>query len=272
MSVRGLGLVFVGYGLLVMPACIFGNGGSDTDTPEGTDVDGTDVDGTDGEGSDVTGNEPPRILDYSVDTFTATDDEQLRFTAVVTDPDGIDDVIGGTMKSPDGASYGAFQTSAAEGSYQFSLTWNDINTVDTIYLDDSDERTFVAEFFDASGATVSDEITVTLECAGFNEGTCGDNGQCSQMDRRQNCGECGNDCADLAPSISPADGYVNAPVYCFANGEQCGIRFGISGGTGLSCSDVCGSWTCTEALDFRTPIGCGETSSGDILCRCARSN
>ena len=92
MSVRGLGLVFVGYGLLVMPACIFGNGGSDTDTPEGTDVDGTDVDGTDGEGSDVTGNEPPRILDYSVDTFTATDDEQLRFTAVVTDPDGIDDV------------------------------------------------------------------------------------------------------------------------------------------------------------------------------------
>lgn len=42
----------------------------------------------------------------------------MTFSVVLTDPDGIDDLIGGTLKDPDsGSSYGAFVTEAGEGAY-----------------------------------------------------------------------------------------------------------------------------------------------------------
>jgi hypothetical protein len=47
--------------------------------------------------------------------------ESITFTAVLTDPDGIDDLIGGSLTNADGSiQYGAFVTSGQEGSY--SLT------------------------------------------------------------------------------------------------------------------------------------------------------
>ena len=44
--------------------------------------------------------------------------QTVVFTAVVTDPDGIEDLIGGTLEDPTtGGTYGAIATSASEGSY-----------------------------------------------------------------------------------------------------------------------------------------------------------
>jgi hypothetical protein len=55
--------------------------------------------------------------------MTMTSSDRLAVSAVVTDPDGIDDLIGGTLTTTDGAStFGAFATDASEGAYSISLT------------------------------------------------------------------------------------------------------------------------------------------------------
>ncbi|MEZ4460728.1 MAG: hypothetical protein R3E66_13565 [bacterium] len=75
----------------------------------------------------------PRIIDLSINTTTATPSTtRLTISAIVTDPDGTGDLIGGTLKSPGGATYGAFQSSAAEGSYQLMVTWSQLNAVQPI--------------------------------------------------------------------------------------------------------------------------------------------
>jgi hypothetical protein len=61
------------------------------------------------------------LLATNTDTLTQSDRESLTFSVVVTDPDGIDDIIGGTLEDPDGGTYGAFISSAEEGSYTISL-------------------------------------------------------------------------------------------------------------------------------------------------------
>src|SRR5262245_32614596 len=71
----------------------------------------------------------PRILSLSSNLQIMHPADTLIVTAVVTDPDGIDDVIGGQLRDASGATYGAFQTSAAEGAYGMSLTWAALNAV-----------------------------------------------------------------------------------------------------------------------------------------------
>ncbi len=139
----------------------------------------------------------PRIIDFSTNVTTITPNDIARFSAIVTDPDGIDDLIGGTLKSPSGATFGSFQTAAAEGSYQLEVTWNDINTVQPIVFDRSVERTFIAEFFDQAGNRVQREVTLTLACANAaTESACAA-GQCVDTSTsNEHCGSCGNSLAD----------------------------------------------------------------------------
>ena len=55
----------------------------------------------------------PRILMINTNTKTIDERAMLVITAVVTDPDGVDDLIGGALTAPEGeATYGAFATSA----------------------------------------------------------------------------------------------------------------------------------------------------------------
>ncbi len=74
----------------------------------------------------------PVFLDFSASTSTLTDKNEVTFVAVLTDPDGIDDLIGGSLQHPGGGSYGAFQTSAAEGSYQIIIDWDDVNSAEEL--------------------------------------------------------------------------------------------------------------------------------------------
>jgi hypothetical protein len=161
---------------------------------------GANTDGSDefSETEERSDDSAPVFLDFSVNTSTATDIDQITFTAVLTDPDGIEDLIGGTLKSPRGLSCGAFQTSAAKGAYELSLNWSDLNTVEVIELDLTNKRTVVAEFFDASGNTSSREIDVSLECEEDEETACGD-GLCVPLTTVDNWSACGHDGNDDLP-------------------------------------------------------------------------
>jgi len=134
-------------------------------------------------------------LDGGADTPSVT------FTAVVTDPDGVDDVIGGSLLDQSGAPYGAFATSGQEGAYEMTLTWEQINTVSAIDFDPGPgaSRTFTAEFFDASGKKATRSISLSLTCDGSSacDGDCGlarCTTACVWLGSDQDCGACGNDC------------------------------------------------------------------------------
>jgi hypothetical protein len=119
----------------------------------------------------------PTFLSLGTNVTAVLEGESITFSAVLTDPQGIDDLIGGTLKDPGGATYGAFATSGQEGSYGITLSWDQINQVAPITFDagSSQQREFVAEFFDAAGNVATKSVLVTLACGpglGACHGTC----------------------------------------------------------------------------------------------------
>lgn len=128
----------------------------------------------------------PRILTLSANTTTFTPSTTIVISAVVTDPDGIDDVIGGVLLDPvNNASYGAFQTSAAEGAYELRLAWDDVNTTRSIDFATSATRSLRARFFDQAGHETLQDLVVTLTC----EGPSACAGACQKV-------RCGTTCID----------------------------------------------------------------------------
>ncbi|HEY3806262.1 MAG TPA: hypothetical protein VGL61_26845 [Kofleriaceae bacterium] len=143
--------------------------------PHGTD------DGSGSAGS-ASSSSSPRFLSFGTNVSTLTENQELVFSAVLTDPDGIDDLIGGTLQSADGKiTYGSFATADDEGAYSLSLAWGDLQEAQDISFKQSESRVFMAVFFDAEGNTVDQQITVQLTCDGrfACSGTCEEGGECS---------------------------------------------------------------------------------------------
>lgn len=119
----------------------------------------------------------PVILAFAANVATIEQGESVTFTAVVTHPEGIENVIGGVLQSGSGATYGAFSTAADEGAYSLSVSWWDTNQVNSINLDSGSDgnRPFVATFFDLEGDSASAELDVGITCDGEPscEGICG---------------------------------------------------------------------------------------------------
>src|SRR6185312_17002618 len=121
----------------------------------------------------------PKILSLHTNISSMTSSDVLVISAIVTDPDGIDDVIGGNLETPDGiAAYGAFATDASEGAYSISLTWDSMNAVVAVDTDagGSVSRTMRATFFDVEGSTVWGEVSITLGCGAATKAAC--DGRC----------------------------------------------------------------------------------------------
>ena len=144
----------------------------------------------------VVENQPPAFLSLATNAVRITETDLLRFSVVVTDPDGIEDVVGGTLTSPEGSAYATFQAEASEGAYAAALTWAELHLASLIAFEGEQARTFVATFFDQDGASVSQEVVVTLYCDTGHacEGTCLD-----VSSDELNCGACGRVCPDARP-------------------------------------------------------------------------
>jgi hypothetical protein len=139
----------------------------------------------------------PRFLTFSSNSTELLDGQPLTVTAVLTDPDGVDDLIGGTLLDPaTGASYGAFETSASEGSYQLTLTWPQLDAVSPIdgSLGDPMHRTLRAQFFDTAGHQTSRDLEIGLGCASASGIACSTG--CADAYGTNSCGACGNRCTD----------------------------------------------------------------------------
>ena len=205
----------------------------------------------------------PNILSISSNLTRMTDDDVLNIVAIVTDPDGIEDLIGGELIAEDGASYGAFATSAQEGAYEIVLTWSDLDTVRTIEFEGDLARRFGVRFYDVAGHVVDQEYVVDLYC---DSGAACD-GSCTDLTAdEQNCGSCGRTCDDtqFADSCQQSS--------CVVTSECTNERL-------LSCDEVCsaqGLGPCVEASWDYWNVGvgvsawdpqCSETSS--LLTSCS---
>jgi hypothetical protein len=156
-----------------------------------------------GTGGSAPANQPPVILTFGTNVTSITQGQQVTFTAIVTDPDGIGDVIGGTLLDGGGATYGAFSTSAQEGAYQVMISWDQIDQVTSIDFAQgaTPTRTFKAQFFDQGGHTAEKTVDITLTCNG--NGAC--LGVCKNMSAdAANCGTCGTKCATGASCAQSA--------------------------------------------------------------------
>jgi hypothetical protein len=190
----------------------------------------------------------PQIVTIGASVSTLTEGESVVFAALVTDPNGVGDIIGGTLTDPpSGGSYGNFAASAATGSYELLLTWARINAVRQVDLPSgAGSRSFRAAFYDQAGHPASADLQITLSC-GPESATCGD-GKCMDFATdRDNCGGCSNECDD---TWALSENYVyGGPPQCVAG--ACEIEAFDASGTPQSCDELCnGSGaTCSEHRD-----------------------
>lgn len=209
--------------------------GDDPDASIAKDASSSDGGGEpDGAGSPDAGRsdeDAPRILVFSTNVDALEPDVTLRFTAVVTDPQGIGDVIGGTLSAPGAGDYGSFTTSADEGTYGLALHWDDINDVEPIYTNvGGSPRVFRATFFDQAGHFMTQDITIDLDC-GDEQSACA--GECFSLQTDEhNCGACGRNCEHSlwTDDISPREEVCRGGTCTWA----------VETSQRASCDDVCG--------------------------------
>ena len=223
-----------------------------TASPTSTTMDTTETSGaaSTSDGSTTTSTDGgPFFLSFSTNVGTITDGESVVFTATVSDPDGLDDIAGGSLFTGDGAfSYGPFVAAGQEGTYSITVSWEAIDQVEAIEFESIDvERVFRAEFYDTKGKSASRDTMITLSCPGG--GAC--DGACKdfQVDA-ENCGACENVCeggcdsAACAPllgeCIDMTNGFAFCTEYCQGKGEQC-VESGCDGSTyiGYNAKDLC---------------------------------
>lgn len=222
----------------------------------------------------------PFFISFSTNVGQISEGESVVFTAIVSDPDGFDDIAGGTLFTEDGAfSYGPFVSAGQEGTYSITVSWAEIDQVASIEFENFDlDRVFRAEFFDKEGHKVTQDTTITLHCDGG--GAC--DGSCKdfQIDG-SNCGACGKLCSGgcgggeclpiYGECIVEADGFLTCDEYCQDAGEQC-VEAGCDGNTlkgygiKINCLDEVGAFHFSEPCSQPQPWGPGRNA---VRCCCS---
>jgi len=172
--------------------------------PEGDGAGGDEAGGAGTGGGDVSTPGGPEFLSFGSDVsiLNKTDvssNPSVTFTVVLTDPDGVEDLIGGSLLDESGPPFGSFATSGQEGSYQLSVTWDQINLVAPVDFDAMGARSFRAQFFDQDGHVAEKTLSISLSCNGASAcaGDCGSarcSSECVYLGSDENCAGCADDC------------------------------------------------------------------------------
>jgi hypothetical protein len=188
-----------------------------------------------------------------------TPDKKLIITAVVTDPQGIGDLIGGQLEEPAGGTYDSFATASQEGSYSLTLSWDDINQVSPINAAVSgSSRVFRARFYDQAGNETTKDLTIKLLCG---DGMTACAGECHDLQNETaNCGKCGFDCEAIDSDVSAAcvSGVCLLAFYSYSNA--------FVDGNSLTCNQICSGvlsgYGCVE-VEWRSWCCAGDCPKAD---------
>ncbi len=217
-----------------------GDGPSDTDDRTGT----TTSDASTSSETTDKASTGPTIVTFGASVSQLTEGETVTFTVIATDPDGIDDLIGGSLLSADGTiAFGAFATGAQEGAYSLDLTWDQIQQSEGITFEAESVREYRAEFFDVDANVTAATVELTLHCDGASacDGVCElveCDGSCLEIDLdsdRDHCGACGASCFGTDFLNACNDGSC-ARQCVSAEGTNCNEH---CSSIGLSCANDC---------------------------------
>ena len=172
----------------------------------------------------------PVILSLQTNVPKITAGESVTFTAVLTDPDGVDDIVGGTLSDTTGnIGYGPFVAAGQPGTYSITVSWDAMQQAEPIEFENADlMRVFRAEFYDQAAHKVHQDTSLALTCA--TGSACG--GVCTDlMTDDMHCGACSGVCKDgcSAGQCIPAwgecivmsSGFETCDAYCASVGEAC---------------------------------------------------
>ncbi|MDP2339317.1 MAG: hypothetical protein Q8O67_00035 [Deltaproteobacteria bacterium] len=251
------------------------DGGEECDDGDCVDIDVGEGEG-EGEGEPPPPPPPvcgdaacPQILSLSSNVSTIGQFDSATLSAVVTDPDGVADIIGGVLIDPvSDATYATF-TATGSGTFTINVSWSFLNPVRPIDFDGSVTRVVRARFFDQAGHEAFDDVSLTLQCTDdvvACDGRCGEDrcgGQClsaEELGSNENCGSCGNQCDEGAFCNSE----IGAP-FCECPGGNCGPPPDPVPGTrytgAAEAGVVCGEQTC--ARDVACCLGLDQSVSCD---------
>jgi hypothetical protein len=220
---------------------------------------GGDADGGDGDAGpaiDSGGSDPqgPRIAELTVDRPSLSEGEVVTFTAVVTDPDGAEDIAGGTLALRQPATnLGAFVL-VSGSTYTASLAWDQLHAAAAIEFTDNDVRAIRVEFVDQAGHEGWQEFPLPLACPA--RAACA--GVCTDLTSDpDHCGSCDMQCA-------PEQGDFGG---CAESACRPGLSACFQPGDVASCDAVCASEgsTCVEGgcdgatvIYFSGPTECAQ--------------
>jgi hypothetical protein len=132
--------------------------------------------GSSGAGANMTVPGGPDVIGLVATPASMTEGDTVTITATVTDPDGLEDLVGGMLQNSDGgAVYGPF-TQLSGGTFSIALSWTQLNQVEPIHFDTELLRTLRAEFTDTTQKIGAGTVDVTLSCGGGCSSAV--NGQC----------------------------------------------------------------------------------------------
>ncbi len=183
----------------------------------------------------------PRILSASASAARITEGETVRFNAVVTHPEGLGSLLGGTVSS-DGTTLGSM-TADGPGTYSLDVSWEAMHAATAIELDAPLSRAFELTFFDAEGRTASERVSVELHCDGAGGSACG--GACTDLQAdAANCGACGNDCA-IADRVTGCSRGSCVTLQGTRSVESCADTCGRAG---YACGNLCAFTTLCSGI------------------------
>lgn len=174
------------------------------------------------------GDRSPRIVNFAANQTTMRPADTLTLSVIVSDPDGVQDVLGGTLEQPGGGTYGTF--TGVSGAFSIQLTWTALNVVAPINAPpNGTSRTLRARFFDAGGHNAIAELTITLQCDGSGRSACA--GSCFDLSTNHlHCGACNTplpsgyeDCIAGVPACNSGRTYCGGQcVATDTNDDHCG--------------------------------------------------
>lgn len=222
----------------------------------------------------------PVFLSLKTNVSKITVGETVIFTAILTDPDGVDDIVGGELSDESGMiGYGPFVAAGQEGTYSITLSWDAMQQAEPIQFEGMDQaRVFRAEFYDQAANKVSKDVNVALTCA---EGSACDGVCIDIMADANHCGSCagicegGCDAGKCAPKYGAcfdmASPIETCDAYCDSVGEVC-VAGGCEGDATMrgfpgptDCPDTGFYTPYVEACDKVQPWSAGRKT---IQCCC----
>jgi hypothetical protein len=179
----------------------------------------------------------PRILSLTANPLPLTPTTSTTITALVTDPDGVADVIGGVLLQPGAGVYGSFKAGGGPGTFLFTIDWKALDKMETIGFSSGGIKRLVrAEFFDQAGHRGGQDLSIELRCDKATDGACA--GACRDLSQDvKNCGECGRSC----PSVPNGEAVCSAgkcETRCRTNYHACGNSC-LSDFSPQSCGNRC---------------------------------